>query len=63
MPKKNFAHPFQLGAAYNEQMKCWDVIFMMGGFKSKEDADANVEIIKAFVIGEDGEHGFADRTQ
>jgi hypothetical protein len=38
MPWSGNGHPFQIGVQYNDQMKRYDLMIIMGNFESKEDA-------------------------
>lgn len=43
--KKKETNPFQIGIAFNDRMRCWDLQVLIGNMKSKEEAQKMADLL------------------
>ena len=48
-------YPFKISTTFNPQMKCFELMLIIGGIDSKEEMEETAKALKNFVAGEKGE--------
>lgn len=60
--KNEPTNPFQIGYQYNESMKCYDVVLMVGNFKNKDEAKRWADFLANWMV-EDQPDAWKQRVQ